>query len=160
MPAERPFPEAEYRDRARRVREEMGRRGIDVLLVTSPPNLCYLSGFESIWYPPRAPVGCVLVAGSEELVFLDYERHKNHASTQALFDGFYMTAITLTTIGYGEVHPLSDRGRFFTVVLAYCGIFALFYFASELVRAAVTGELHDILGRQRVDEELDKLEGH
>ena len=32
------------------------------------------------------------------------------------FDGFYMTAITLTTIGYGEVHQLSTAGRTFTVV--------------------------------------------
>jgi Xaa-Pro aminopeptidase len=80
------FPAAEYADRRRRVREEMQRRGIDVLLVLSPPNLNYLTGFESIWYPPRAPVGCVVRADAEELVFLDYERHKNHASTQALFD--------------------------------------------------------------------------
>ncbi|HJZ55887.1 MAG TPA: potassium channel family protein, partial [Gemmataceae bacterium] len=76
------------------------------------------------------------------------------------FDGFYMTAITLTTIGYGETHELSTRGRAFTVVLAYGGIFTLAYFASELVRAAVTGELRDVLGRQRVDAELAELNGH
>ena len=52
-----PFPIEEYRDRARRVREEMARRDIDVLYVMSPSNLCYLTGFESIWYPPRAPLG-------------------------------------------------------------------------------------------------------
>ena len=56
----RPFTDAEYRDRARRVREEMARRDVDVLLVLSPPNLYYLTGFESIWYPPRAPVGVVV----------------------------------------------------------------------------------------------------
>jgi voltage-gated potassium channel len=76
------------------------------------------------------------------------------------FDGFYMTAITLTTIGYGETHPLSDVGRAFTVVLAYSGIFVLFYFASELIRAAVTGELRAVIGRHWVDEELTKLSGH
>lgn len=81
-----PFPEAEYAERRRRVRDEMRRRGIDVLLVLSPPNLMYLTGFESIWYPPRAPVGCALAAAEETLVFLDYERHRNHASTQAFFD--------------------------------------------------------------------------
>ena len=47
-----PFEISEYRDRARRVREEMARRDIDVLLVTSAPNTNYLTGFESIWYPP------------------------------------------------------------------------------------------------------------
>jgi Xaa-Pro aminopeptidase len=85
-PAELPFPTAEYRDRARRVREEMRRRGLDVLYVLSPPNLHWLTGFESIWYPPRAPVGCVLSVDSENLVFTDYERHRNHASTAAHFD--------------------------------------------------------------------------
>ena len=53
------------------------------------------------------------------------------------FDGFYMTAITITTIGYGEIHPLSNVGRLFTVVLAYGGIFTLAYFASELVRISL-----------------------
>ena len=61
------------------------------------------------------------------------------------FDGFYFTAITLTTIGYGELYPLSTAGRVFTVVLAYSGIFTLAYFASELVRAG-TGSRPLLLG--------------
>ena len=76
------------------------------------------------------------------------------------FDGFYMTAITLTTIGYAEVHDLGTRGRVFTVVLAYSGIFTLAYFASELVRAVVTGELRQAIGRQWVDDQLGSLSGH
>lgn len=76
------------------------------------------------------------------------------------FDGFYMTAITLTTIGYGETHTLSNEGRLFTVVLAYSGIFTLAYFASELVRAVVTGELRQVIGRQWVDDQLAGLQGH
>ena len=82
----RPFADAEYRDRARRVREEMGRRGVDVLLVLSPPNLCYLTGFESIWYPPRAPVGAILAANDERLVFVDYDRHRTLVERVALYD--------------------------------------------------------------------------
>ena len=76
------------------------------------------------------------------------------------FDGFYMTAITLTTIGYGETHPLSNNGRAFTVLLAYSGIFTLAYFASELVRAVVTGELRAAIGRKWVDDQLANLSGH
>ena len=76
------------------------------------------------------------------------------------FDGFYMTAITLTTIGYGETHELSRDGRLFTVILAYSGIFTLAYFASELVRAVVTGELKQVIGRQWVDDQLANLTGH
>ncbi len=79
----------------------------------------------------------------------------------SLFDGFYMTAITLTTIGYGEIpEPLSKPGRAFTVALAYLGVFTLFYLATEVVRSVVTGELRDVLGRQRMEEDLALLEGH
>ena len=87
MPAaELPFPIEEYRARARRVRDEMGRRGVDVLYVMSPANLCYLTGFESIWYPPRAPLGVVVTRDSDELVFVDYERHRALVEMTALFD--------------------------------------------------------------------------
>ena len=57
-----PFDLREYRDREQRVRAEMQHRGIDVLYVMSPANLNYLTGFESIWYPPRAPLGAIVRA--------------------------------------------------------------------------------------------------
>lgn len=103
-----PFPLEEYRGRARRVRTEMERRGVDVLYVMSPANLCYLTGFESIWYPPRAPLGAVVTRDSEELVFLDYERHKNHALTGAHFDDavFFTYETALETV----VDAFADRG--------------------------------------------------
>ncbi len=77
-----------------------------------------------------------------------------------LFDGAYMTAITIATIGYGETHPLSTGGRIFTIFLAYSGIFTLAYFGSEIVRGVVTGELRELLGRERMEEELNTLSGH
>jgi Xaa-Pro aminopeptidase len=95
-----PFGGDEYRDRARRVRERMGERGVDVLLVTSPPNLFYLTGFESIWYPPRAPVAVVVSAADERLVFLDYERHETLVRETAHCDDavFYRYEDVLDTI--------------------------------------------------------------
>jgi Xaa-Pro aminopeptidase len=103
-----PFPATEYRARAARVREEMQRRGIDVLFVMSPPNLTYLTGFESIWYPPRAPVGVALSLADDRLVFLDYERHENHARNLALFDDavFYRYDNAVSAIG----DAFRDRG--------------------------------------------------
>lgn len=80
--------------------------------------------------------------------------------TWSLFDGAYMTAITLATIGYGEVHPLSQPGRAFTIVLAYGGIFTLAYFASEVVRTVVNGELRELIGRERMEHDLARLHGH
>ena len=107
MPAaELPFPLEEYRDRARRVREEMARRGIDVLYVMSPANMCWLTGFESIWYPPRAPLGVVLTSGSEELVFVDYERHRGLVTETAHFDDAifftYETALDTVADAFAE----------------------------------------------------------
>ncbi len=78
-----------------------------------------------------------------------------------LFDGLYMTVITLTTVGYGEIpQPLSPPGRAFTMVLALGGIFTLFYAATDVIRSAVTGELRDLLGRERMDDQLKHLAGH
>jgi Xaa-Pro aminopeptidase len=95
-----PFTEPEYRDRARRVRARMAERGVDVLLVTSPPNLYYLTGFESIWYPPRAPVAAVVSQADERLVFLDYERHETLVRQTAHYDDavFYGYEDVLDTI--------------------------------------------------------------
>ena len=81
-----PFDLGEYRDRELRVRAEMQRRGIDVLYVMSPANLNYLTGFESIWYPPRAPLGAIVRAHDPGIVFVDYERHRNHALNAAHWD--------------------------------------------------------------------------
>ena len=64
----------------------MQRRNIDVLYVMSPANLNYLTGFESIWYPPRAPLGAIVRAADPGIVFVDYERHRNHALNAAHWD--------------------------------------------------------------------------
>jgi Xaa-Pro aminopeptidase len=79
-----------------------------VLFVMSPANLCYLTGFESIWYPPRAPLGVVLSAADERLVFLDYERHETLVRETALFDDavFYRYDDALDTIAAA----FRDRG--------------------------------------------------
>ena len=43
------------------------------------------------------------------------------------FDALYMTVITITTVGFLEVHPVSAGGRVFTMVLALGGVFTAFY---------------------------------
>jgi len=79
----------------------------------------------------------------------------------SLFDGLYMTVITLTTLGYGEIpEPLSKPGRVFTMCLALGGIFILFYIATDAIRSVVTGELRDLLGKERMDDRLKHLRDH
>ncbi len=78
-----------------------------------------------------------------------------------LFDGFYMTILTLTTIGYGEIpQPLSRAGRVFTVFLIVGGVFGFAYSASEIVRSIVSGELADYFGKQKMEHALAKLKDH
>ena len=76
------------------------------------------------------------------------------------FDALYMTAITITTVGFLEVHPMGAGGRVFTMVLALGGVFTAFYAAAEFIRAVVTGEIRTVLGRQRMESRLEKLSGH
>ncbi len=76
-------------------------------------------------------------------------------------DALYMTVITLTTVGYGEVpNPLSPGGRIFTMVLLLGGVFTLFWAAGEMIRTVVSGEVQGILERRRMERSLAELQGH
>src|SRR5262249_7989536 len=77
-----------------------------------------------------------------------------------LFDSLYLTVITLTTIGYGDIAPKTDGGRLFTIFLALGGIFMLFYVATEAVRLTISGEVQKALGRRRMEQSLSQLQNH
>lgn len=77
-----------------------------------------------------------------------------------VFDSLYMSVITLTTIGFGEVHPLTSGGRVFTMVLALSGIFTMFFAATEVLRSWASGELRAALARTRLERVMSELEDH
>jgi voltage-gated potassium channel len=77
-----------------------------------------------------------------------------------LFDSLYMTVTTLTTVGYGEVHPLSWRGRLFTIFLLLGGTIAFLYAVTELLRFVISGEVNNLLGRRRMERILAGLKNH
>lgn len=79
----------------------------------------------------------------------------------SLFDSLYMTVITITTVGYGEIpHPLSNAGRAFTMVLLLGGVFTMFYAATELIRSIITGEVTRLLGGDYMARTLAGLKDH
>jgi len=78
----------------------------------------------------------------------------------SFLDALYMTVITITTVGFMEVHPLSTAGRLFTSALSLGGVFTLFYAATSMIRAVVSGEVRGTLGRQRMERKLSDLSGH
>ncbi len=77
-----------------------------------------------------------------------------------LFDAFYMTIITLSTVGFGEVHPLSNEGRVFTVLLIIGGVGVAFYVFTMITESIVSGQLQDFLGRRRIEAKLSALHDH
>lgn len=75
-------------------------------------------------------------------------------------DALYMTAITLTTVGFLEVHELSSAGRLFTIFLAIGGVSTFLFLLSELLRYILTGELRRELGRGIMERVLAELKQH
>ncbi len=75
------------------------------------------------------------------------------------FDAFYMTVITIATVGFSEVHPLSVSGRIFTAVLILGGVGTAFYILTSLVRVTMEGEF-GTFGRRRMESRIRKLDQH
>lgn len=75
-------------------------------------------------------------------------------------DAFYMTVITITTIGFREVFPLSPLGRGFTVVIALTGIGVILLIASELAHAVVEADVRRLIGQRRDTSMIRKLSNH
>src|SRR5437016_10502016 len=110
-----------------------------------------------IGLPPRRFLWLVLLPN---LVLLLGTLGYHFIEGWSYFDSLYMTVITLTTVGYAEIHDLSNAGRVFTMFLCLGGVFILFYTATELVRAVVSGEVRVILGRQKMERSLAQLRNH
>ncbi len=75
-------------------------------------------------------------------------------------DALYMTIITLTTVGYGEVQSLSRLGRIYTIILIFSGFGFFIFAAGALVQFMVEGQIRTILGRRRLDREINRLKNH
>ena len=76
------------------------------------------------------------------------------------FDAFYMTVITLATVGFKEVHELSPEGKLFTVVLIISGTGMIAYTLSSLLQFTLEGQLRKILGRKKLESRISKLTDH
>ena len=78
----------------------------------------------------------------------------------SLFDSFYMTILTISTVGYGEVHPLTGPGRIFASLVIVLGIGTAIYTFTRLGQVILEGELQGVLGRKRMTKEIAKLKDH
>ncbi|NDV27215.1 potassium channel protein [Desulfovibrio sp. JC010] len=78
----------------------------------------------------------------------------------SLLNSFYMVVITLSTVGFMEVLPLSDQGRLFTSILILGGVGGFAYLIGAFSQLLVEGRLQAILGRRRMQNTIGKLKGH
>jgi len=89
-----------------------------------------------------APVGYMLIEG------MDYN------------EAFYMTVITVFTVGFAEVEPLTTAGRYFTVFIIFIGVFNLFFLTSGFIRHTLGEAFRETFGRRRMDLRIRKLKDH
>ncbi len=75
-------------------------------------------------------------------------------------DAVYMTTTTLTTVGYGEVKPLSIPGKVFTCTLILLGVATATYSFSKIIALVVEGELGKKRLKKRMEKELLELKDH
>ncbi len=77
-----------------------------------------------------------------------------------LLDSVFMTAISLTTVGYSEVHPLSTYGRIFTIILIISGVGLFFYALAVLSEALVEGQIKGYFEKKKMRKAISNLSSH
>jgi len=75
-------------------------------------------------------------------------------------DAFYMTVISLTTVGFGETHPLSDAGKIFTIILILSGIGSFAFVIRSVSLEILSPFLDNVLKEKKMRQMLKKLSDH
>lgn len=78
----------------------------------------------------------------------------------SLLDALFMTAITLSTVGYGQIHPLSTGGIIFSIFLIFFGVGAVLYVLNASIQTVFEGHLREVLGVRKMRTKIDALRGH
>ena len=75
-------------------------------------------------------------------------------------DAIYMTIITISTVGFGEVQPLNDTAKIFTVILILVSVFVLGYAISIITEYILSRSNVELLKKRRVQKKIDSLKNH
>ena len=104
---------------------------------------------------PGALLIAVLVIGTVGYRFIAGQGY-------SFLDTFYMTVITITTIGFGEIINVSavPAGRVFTIFIAVAGIGVLFYMITHFTALVVEGELTKSFRRSKMEKKAKNYRGH
>lgn len=74
-----------------------------------------------------------------------------------IFDALYMSVITATTVGYGEVHRLDGAGRMVAMFVSLGGVGTLFYALTAVAQVVLEG---DVLRRRRLTQKIEHTRDH
>ncbi len=77
-----------------------------------------------------------------------------------IVDALYMTVITIATVGFREVYPLSEGGKIFTIFVIVFSTVILAYTIGTLGQLLVEGQIREILGRRKMEKKVKKLQDH
>ncbi len=78
----------------------------------------------------------------------------------SLLDSFYQVVITLSTVGFKEVHPLSQKGRFHTSLLIIFGVGSYAYLLGSFTEAFIEGRIQMFWGRKKMEKKIARLKDH
>ena len=96
-------------------------------------------------------IGVVFTAGTAGYMWIE---------NWSILDALYMTAITFTTVGFGEVQPLSRAGRIFTILLIMTSVGLVAYALTTFSQYLLTPGVMDQLRRNRMSRQIGQLENH
>ena len=75
-------------------------------------------------------------------------------------DSLYMTVITITTVGYGEIRKVDELGRIFTIFLIFMGMGIMAYTLGMVAQTMVELQVRSILGRRKLGLEIRSIKNH
>ena len=94
---------------------------------------------------------CIVIFGTAGYVLIE---------NWGFFDALYMTIITVSTVGFSEIHHISKAGRLFTILLVFFGVGFTLYIAAAVVQFMVEGRIRIILGRRRLEKKISRMKNH
>lgn len=104
----------------------------------------------------RIFVAILLIISSLVVGMVGFTTIENYAPA----DAFYMTVITVSSVGFGALHPLSEAGRSFVSYFILYNLVVVAYLVSVLSTFIFDGELRKLFKMYRVDQEIKRFSGH
>jgi voltage-gated potassium channel len=97
---------------------------------------------------------CVTVLGACGYYIIERPQH------WSVLDAIYMSVITVSTVGFTEVHEPGPAGRVFTIFLILIGVGAFAYLATSVANYIITGEIEGYWSRRRMEKTIARLTDH